>query len=108
MVWGNPLQGGNFLFSSIVLVYKTGKTRKIDLKLCHVHRNKSLTNSRYGDDISNAKKGKMRNNKIEKQKTNHIKSKSALIASQSVPLNQNINHTKLGVNPNTSSISICA
>ena len=57
-VWGKPSQGENFLFSSIVLVYKTGKTRKIDLKLCHVHRNKSLTKSRYGDDISNTKKGK--------------------------------------------------
>ena len=34
------------------------KTRKIDLKLCHVRRNKSLTKPRYGDDISNTKKGK--------------------------------------------------
>src|SRR5882762_10393676 len=87
MVWGNPLQGRNFLFSSIVLVYKTGKTRKIDLKLCHVHRNKSLTKSRYGDDISNTKKEK-RNNEEERHKTKHIKSKSAPIASQSTPLNQ--------------------
>ena len=90
-VRGQPSPGGKLLFSTIVLVYKTGKiseSRKIIWNLCHVHRNKSLSKSHYGDDISDTKRGKMRNNKIEKQKTNRRKSKSKPIASQSVALNR--------------------
>jgi len=39
-------------------------------------------------DISNTKWGKMQNNKKGIQKTNHIKTKSAWIALQSVLLNR--------------------
>ena len=80
----------NFLFWCTVPVYVTEKyqSQENNPKLCHVHRNKSLTKSRYGDDISNTKKGKVRNGKKEKHKTNHGKSKSAPIASQSDALNR--------------------
>jgi len=64
------------------------QSQEINLKLCHVHRNKSLTKSRYGDDISNTKRGKVRDGKKEKHKTNHRKSKSTPIASQSNALNR--------------------
>jgi len=74
----------NFLFWCTVLVYMTEKyqSQENNLKLCYVHRNKSLTKSRYGDDISNTKRGKVRDGKKEKHKTNHRKSKSAPITSQ--------------------------
>ena len=80
----------NFLFWCTVLVYMTEnyQSQENNPKLCHVHRNKSLTKSRYGDDISNTKRGKVRNGKKEKHKTNHRKSKSAPIASQSDALNK--------------------
>ena len=90
-VWGKPSPEGKLSFSTIVLVYKTGKileSRKIIWNLCHVHRNKSLSKSHYGDDISDTKRGKMRNNNIEKQKTNRRKSKSKPIASKSIALNR--------------------
>src|SRR5882762_10723890 len=70
---------------------KTGKileSRKIIWSLCHVHRNKSLSKLHYGNNISNTKKGKMRNNKIEKQETNRRKSKGAPVASKSDALNR--------------------
>ena len=70
----------NFLFWCTVLVYMTEKYQSQEL--CHVHRNKSLTKSRYGDDIGNTKRGKVRDGKKEKHKTNHRKSKIAPIASQ--------------------------
>src|SRR5882762_6206847 len=80
----------NFLFWCTVLVYVTEKyqSQENNLKLCQVHRNKSLTKSCYGDNISNTKRGKVQNGKKEKHKTNHRKLKSAPITSQSDVLNR--------------------
>ena len=64
------------------------QSQENNLKLCHMHRNKSLTKLRCGDDIINTKRGKVRDGKKEKHKTNHRKSKSALITSKSDALNR--------------------